>query len=513
VRFVRAVATVTAIAIVGSAHIGSPDAWYEGAAGPYHAIVQVATPGVVPGVAVVYIRLKDANGSPASGVDVTIQANRFDALATSPPPEMAAPDVSEAGLYSGQLWVMSGGSNSVTVNVRGTLGAGKVVVPVVVVANRRLELDPKLGATLTIVGLFLFIGLVTIVGAAVRESALPPGAVPGASQRGKARTAMAVCTAIAALALFGGSRWWNSEDASYRRSIYKPLTATATSESIASRPSLDLKISDSAWVHRNDTAWLGSRNVSRWSPLIPDHGKLIHVFLIREPDLQAFAHLHPSTRDSVQFVSALPSLPAGTYRVYGDIVHESGFTQTVSTKIELATPTTASAPPTDADDASRAVAAAVNSDRSVLEDGSTMLLENAAGQFVAGKGAVLRFAVKGSDGKPLNLEPYIGMAGHAVITRDDGSVFVHLHPAGTVSMASQMAFTMRQPGDTIAGRLGQRINASEAMRSAADIPQDGLVTFPYAFPQPGKYHMWVQVKHAGRILTGVFAFEVQSAAS
>jgi hypothetical protein len=50
------------------------------------------------------------------------------------------------------------------------------------------------------------------------------------------------------------------------------------------------------------------------------------------------------------------------------------------------------------------------------------------------------------------------------------------------------------------------------MRSAADIPEDGVVTFPYAFPQPGKYHMWVQVKHAGRILTGVFAFEVQSAA-
>lgn len=510
-RLLRAVATVTAIVLAGSAHIGSPDAWYEGAAGPYHAIVQVVTPSVVPGVATVYVRLQGADGAPARGVDVTIQVNRFDALAAAPPPEIAPPVESEPGLYSGPLWVMVGGSNGVTVNVRGALGAGKAVVPVVVMANRRLALAPRLGITLSVIGLFLFVGLVTIVGAAVRESALPPGAVPDAKQRWKARTAMAVCTAIVALALFGGSRWWNSEDADFRNSIYKPLTATAALEPVASRPSIDLKISDSVWVHRSDTSWLRRRNVSRWSPLIPDHGKLIHVFMIREPDLQAFAHLHPQTTDSVRFVSALPALPAGKYRVYGDIVHESGFAQTVSTTIELPSAISAAAPGTDADDASRFVEAPANSERSVLEDGSTMALDRSAGQFVAGKGGILRFAVTGSDGEPLRLAPYIGMAGHAVITRDDGSVFVHLHPAGTFSMASQMALTMRQPGDTVAGKLAERINASEAMHSAVDIPENGVVTFPYAFPQPGKYHMWVQVKHGDRVLTGAFAFDVQPA--
>lgn len=511
-RLLGAVMSVTAIVAVTSAHIGSPDAWYEGAVGPYHAIVQVATPGVVPGVATVYVRLRDPKGVPATGVDVTIQANRYDALATSPPPEIAAPVATEPGLYSGQLWVMAGGSNGVTVNAHGGLGDGRAVIPVVVVANRRLDLDPRLGAALTAVGLFLFIGLVTIVGAAVRESSLPPGSVPDARQRWKARTAMAVCTAIVALALFGGSRWWNAEDRNFRSSIYKPLSATATIESSSSRPSLTLMISDSVWVHRNDTSWLRTRNVSRWSPLIPDHGKLIHVFMIREPDLQAFAHLHPSTSDSVRFVSALPLLPAGTYRVYGDIVHESGFVQTVSAKVELGAQT-AAATATDSDDAARFIEGPASADRSVLEDGSTMILDGARGQFVAGKPAVLRFAIVGKDGKAVALEPYIGMAGHAAVTRDDGSVFVHLHPGGTVSMASQMAFTMRQPGDTIAGKLGQRINASEAMNTSVDIPENGVVTFPYAFPRAGKYHMWVQVKHAGRVLTGVFAFEVQPATS
>jgi hypothetical protein len=463
-------------------------------------------------VATVYARLQSPDGKPAVGVEVTIQVNRYDALATAPPPELAGPVEADPGLYSGPLWVMAGGSNSVTVNVRGALGAGKAVVPVVVVANRRLELDPKLGAVLMVVGLFLFVGLVTIVGAAVRESGLPPGVVPDARQRWKARAAMAMCTAIVALALFGGSRWWNSEDADFRSSIYKPLTATATIDSIGSRPALDLELSDSAWVHRNDTSWLQKHDVSRWSPLIMDHGKLVHVFLIREPDLQAFAHLHPPTTDSIRFVSLLQPLPAGTYRVYGDIVHESGFAQTVSTRIELRAPVAEGAASTDADDASRFVEAAPGGDRSVLEDGSRMALQRTGGAFVAGRSTSLRFTITDSDGKPLRLEPYIGMAGHAVVSRDDGAVFVHLHPAGTISMASQMAFTMRQPGDSVAGRLGQRINANEAMASAVNIPENGVVSFPYAFPKPGKYHMWVQVKHAGRILTGAFAFEVLPAA-
>jgi len=95
------------------------------------------------------------------------------------------------------------------------------------------------------------------------------------------------------------------------------------------------------------------------------------------------------------------------------------------------------------------------------------------------------------------------------VTRDDGSVFVHLHPNGTISMASQMAVTMRTAADSVSGKLGQRI-AATAMASPA-MPRDGVVSFPYAFPRPGKYHVWVQVKHDGRILTGAFALNVAAA--
>ena len=319
---------------------------------------------------------------------------------------------------------------------------------------------------------------------------------------------MAASAAMVALALFGGSRWWNLEDSRFNKSIYKPLTASAAIASSAGGKTLDLKITDSVWTMRNDSAWLRSHSAGHWSPLIQDHGKLIHVFMIREPDLLAFAHVHPSTTDSVSFPVALPSLPAGRYRVYGDIVHESGFIQTLVTRIDLSEPTRLTAKATDPDDASWSALTAPNGTSAQLEDGSVMTLERGP-SFVEGKDASLRFSVVGPDGKPLALEPYIGMAGHAVVTRDDGTVFVHLHPSGTISMASQMAFVMRQPGDSVAGRLGQRIKVSEALHPVTSIPENGAISFPYAFPKPGKYHMWVQVKHAGRILTGAFVFEVK----
>jgi len=106
------------------------------------------------------------------------------------------------------------------------------------------------------------------------------------------------------------------------------------------------------------------------------------------------------------------------------------------------------------------------------------------------------------------------MAAHAMIVRDDGSVFVHLHPAGTIPLASQQAFLLRQPGDTVRGSLGRRLTELEKqMRGEWGVGPhgatwssgaQGVVSFPYAFPKPGEYRLWVQVKRNNRILTGAF---------
>jgi hypothetical protein len=123
-----------------------------------------------------------------------------------------------------------------------------------------------------------------------------------------------------------------------------------------------------------------------------------------------------------------------------------------------------------------------------------------------------------TDGAPLALEPYMGMPAHAVIMRDDGRVFIHLHPQGTISTAAQRSFIVREPGDTIPGRLAARLGADTAMTAGSHAQMTAsassaaasidTVSFPYAFPEPGTYHIWVQVKRNGRVQTGVFTATV-----
>jgi hypothetical protein len=134
--------------------------------------------------------------------------------------------------------------------------------------------------------------------------------------------------------------------------------------------------------------------------------------------------------------------------------------------------------------------------------------DRGTGPIVAGLPAPLRFVVRNADGTRASLEPYMGMAGHAVVERNDGSVFVHLHPMGTISMASQMAFTMRQAGDTVKGALGKRVSAAEASAMASATITSNVVSFPYAFPKAGRYRVWVQVRQGGRIDTAAFDADV-----
>src|SRR5207253_10924971 len=105
-------------------------------------------------------------------------------------------------------------------------------------------------------------------------------------------------------------------------------------------------------------------------PLIPDHGKLMHLFVIGGPNNIAFVHLHPVTQDSVTFTSLLPTLPAGTYRASGDIVHESGFSQTLTSSLVVPAGTVGATVLTDPDDASLIHSAAAGITEVTLDDGS-----------------------------------------------------------------------------------------------------------------------------------------------
>ena len=100
------------------------------------------------------------------------------------------------------------------------------------------------------------------------------------------------------------------------------------------------------------------------------------------------------------------------------------------------------------------------------------------------------------------IEPYMGMLGHAAIRRFDGSVFAHIHPMGTISMASQMYFMAQAERQAVCGSDNTEAKSLQPSNAATS------VSFPYLFPQPGSYRIWVQTKVRGNVLTGAFDLDV-----
>jgi hypothetical protein len=491
----RAIGLIALVALC-SAHLGSPDVWFEGSAGPYHVVVYVQVPGVVPGIADIQVQVVDALPE-----RVTAMINLFNANAGTPPPDVALPVPGRAGWYHTRLWMMAPGSNSVTVGVRGSRGEGSVVIPVVAVAHRRLPFSRTLGLILGGLGVFLSAGLVTIAGAAVRESVLRPGESPTRRRIWAARATMAASALGLGLLLVGGKAWWNAEDTAFQHSLYRPFAATASVVETGGERLLHFTIADTAWAMRGDATWLRRHGQTAWTPLLTDHGKLIHLFLVREPDMGAFAHLHPATSDSVHFTARLPPLPPGRYRLFADLVHASGFAQTLVSTTEV--PAARAGPPWQAEDDAYYLGAGAGLSAS-LSGGATITWEQGSDPLIAGAPAPLKFSVREKDGRPAVLEPYLGMMAHAVVVREDRQVFIHLHPMGTVPAAAREAFDQSGQSDSAMAGMVAGPAVHTGMPGASQAAAPDHLSFPYAFAEPGRYRIWVQVKRAGRVETAAF---------
>jgi hypothetical protein len=493
------IALVAAIALVTTAHVGSPNVFFDGMAGEYPVRVVVRPPQVIPGLAEITVRITGGNPDDVRRVIVRPVYWRAGTVG-SPRGDDAVRVAGPEPLYQGRLWFMRGGSYSVYVTVEGVRGAGTVTVPVAAVATAQTSLSGGLRLVLIVLGVALFAGLLAIVYAAFGESVTSPGTPMDPKRRRRARRVTAGAVPALALAVLVGARWWDAEAQAYRRTLYRPLDVRASIVSPPGGRALELAITDTAWLQR------------RMTGLIPDHGKLMHMFLIREPELDAFAHLHPTMRDSNTFHAALPPLPGGKYRVYGDVVHESGFERTLVASVDVPADAVSSSRATipwlDPDDSWSAVPAAAALETR-LEDSSRMQWVRDPEPLATGRETTLRFEVIDPSGKPASLEPYMGMAGHAVVARDDGPVFIHLHPMGTVTVAAQQAFALRDRGDTTATGSLRPIDLAATQASAHAGHAVSDVSFPYEFPKPGRYRIWVQVKRDGRVLTGAFDASVR----
>ncbi len=479
------------LATLSMAHVGSPDTFFAGRAGPYDVRVTVRLPGVIPGRAQVSIRVTGATAT--SPHRVTVQAAQWNVgLTGAPPPEPAVKVPGDPALFASELWFMTAQPYQLSVVVVGPAGPGSVLVPVMAIATAERPMPPWLGGVLAALGLFLVIGMLTIIGAAVRESVLPPGVEPDRRRTRSGRIGMGLAGVIVALVLWGGNTWWATEAANYGRFIlYRPFDTTA---SVSGRR-LTLGIRDDRWT---GTPYPNSR----YNALLPDHGKLMHMFLIGEAAPKSgsngFAHVHPIARtpEGLNFDVSLPAaLPSGRYRVYSDIVHESGYAQTLVNTIDLPSALDGPSEVPDEDDA-WSDAAAVPMARTAsfaFDDGTQLVWEAGDGPMSAGTERELKFSVRDAGGRALPVEPYMGMAAHVAIANRDGSVFAHLHPSGSVSMAALQKIS-NEPSNAHEGHI---------------MMLDSAVAIPYAFPKAGAYRMWVQVKREGRVRTAAFDADVK----
>ncbi|MFI5935833.1 hypothetical protein [Actinoplanes sp. NPDC051494] len=186
------------------------------------------------------------------------------------------------------------------------------------------------------------------------------------------------------------------------------------------------------------------------------HDKPLHFVVIRR-DLSGFQHLHPVMAPNGTWSIDLPAAQPGSYRAIADftaVVRGQQTPVTLGVDLTIAgnyAPVPLPAPATQA-----------------AADDYTVTY---AGAPQTGSTQPLLMTVRGKDGRPAALEPYLGAFGHLVVLRDGDVGYVHVHPE----------------------------------------PQlvDGAVKFWLAAPGPGSYRMFFDFQVAGTVHTAAFTVEVK----
>jgi hypothetical protein len=331
--------------------------------------------------------------------------------------------------------------------------------------------------------------------AATREARLVPGALPGPARRRRALIAGAAALAVCAVAIYYGGKWWNVEAADYaaemhRNSELRPMLQGNHLVLLIGSPDPEAK---------------GGWKVVKNSDLLPDHGHLMHLYAIRWPEMDAVFHLHPAPTGDNAFSEMLPPMPAGTYRLFADVVLRNGFPETETGTMMISAGT--QGVPLGSEDASAtppAVSAGELGPRYSLPDGYVMVWDKPS-MLKANTPYKLVFRLLDSQDSPATgMQPYLGMAGHAAFVKTDGTAFAHTHPDGSAAMPAVM---LANESSGLA-MMPTEMAGGGAMNMSAE-PISSTVAFPYGFPSAGRYRIFIQMKHGSTVETGVFDANVQ----
>lgn len=181
------------------------------------------------------------------------------------------------------------------------------------------------------------------------------------------------------------------------------------------------------------------------------HDKPLHLVVVRR-DLSGYQHLHPAMAPDGTWGVDLRLAQPGSYRAVADFTAIVGGQQTpVALGVDLTvagnyTPVGLPAPVTE-----------------VTTDGFSVQY---GGTPQTGTTQPILMTVRGPDGHPATLEPYLGAYGHLVVLREGDVGYVHVHPEPRLT--------------------------------------GGAVKFWLASPGPGRYRMFFDFQVAGKVHTAAF---------
>jgi hypothetical protein len=181
-----------------------------------------------------------------------------------------------------------------------------------------------------------------------------------------------------------------------------------------------------------------------------EHTKRMHVIVARR-DLTGFQHLHPEQERDGSWSLRLNLDDAGSYRLFADFSHEEQKT-TLATDLRV-------------DGAADLRPLPAPGPTAISDSGYDIQLD--AAEAKPGKETELSFAIS-RGGRPITPEKYLGAGGHLVALREGDLAFLHVHPT-----------------------------------------DDHTASFAATFPTQGRYRLFLQFKHEGRIHTVAFTQEVK----
>jgi hypothetical protein len=184
-----------------------------------------------------------------------------------------------------------------------------------------------------------------------------------------------------------------------------------------------------------------------------EHERPMHLIVVRR-DLTGYQHLHPRPRDDGRWTASLRLPDAGVYRAYADF-RLDGRGETRATDLAVPGPFA----PVPLPPASPWASAG----------GYRVALDT--GPIAPERTSELIYSVTRHGAPVSDIEPYLGADGHLVALRQGDLAFLHAHPVGRAE----------GPGE---------------------------IRFATAFPSPGRYRLFLQFRHDGRVRTVAHTVEV-----